>query len=195
MRVPAQPRSVSHIHSVSDVTLRGAEMRNRQSVDRRRPAYVFRRRRRRRSWDARETGQSHLHIVFCFADKASQRALEMLIFTENFSGPTFAYFFWFIRDLMLSSEADVTIVMDALKIISKHSEMRGRKSKKLNLNAPKLLPRNQIFDTLIEVIGKWFGEGVWSVVGKGRGGKRFHDVDYVVQVLSEDSCNRRRRKR
>lgn len=55
---------------------------------------------------------------------------------------------------MLSSEADATIVMDALKIISKHSEMRAKKVKKLNLNAPKLLPRTQIFDALIEVIGK-----------------------------------------
>lgn len=87
--------------------------------------------------------------------KASQRALEMLIFTENFNGPTFSYFFWFIRNLMLSSEADVTIVMDVLKIISKHAEMRGKKSsKKLNLNSPKLLPRTQIFETLIEVIGE-----------------------------------------
>lgn len=87
--------------------------------------------------------------------KASQRALEMLIFTENFTGPTFAYFFWFLRNLMLSSEADVTIMMDVLKIISKHSEMRGKKSgKKLNLKSPKLLPRTQMFEALIDVIGE-----------------------------------------
>lgn len=96
--------------------------------------------------------QKILHLL---TGKASQRALEMLIFTENFSGPTFAYFFWFIKNLMLSSEADVTIAMDVLKIISKHAEMRGKKSaKKLNLNQPKLLPRTQMFEVLIEVVGR-----------------------------------------
>lgn len=95
----------------------------------------------------------------------------MLIFTENYSGPAFAYFFWFIRSLMLSSEADVTIAMDVLKIISKHAEMRGKKSaKKLNLNQPKLLPRTQMFEVLIEVIGEYsvvrksFGKFVFMLV-------------------------------
>jgi len=100
----------------------------------------------------------NFHFIFQISfhsGKASQRALEMLIFTENFSGPAFAYFFWFIRNLMLSAEADVTIAMDVLKIISKHAEMRGKKSaKKLNLNQPKLLPRTQMFEVLIEVIGE-----------------------------------------
>ena len=88
------------------------------------------------------------------AGKASQRALEMLIFTENFSAATFAYFFWFLKNLMLSSEADVTIMMDVLKIISKHAEIRGKKmGKRINLNSPKLLPRSQMFEALIAVTG------------------------------------------
>lgn len=88
------------------------------------------------------------------AGKASQRALEMLIFTENFSAATFAYFFWFLKNLMLSSEADVSIMMDVLKVISKHAEIRGKKeAKKVNLNSPKFLPRSQMFEALISVTG------------------------------------------
>ncbi|XP_046621828.1 eIF-2-alpha kinase activator GCN1 isoform X1 [Neodiprion virginianus] len=94
-------------------------------------------------------------------DHAVKRTLGLLhqVTVKQKLNPTasaFCYFFPFINTTLLSSKDD-SIISQGLQIIQDHAKLRGDDDNPKNPKHPRLLPRRQMFNLLIELISTTTG--------------------------------------
>ncbi|XP_011647093.1 eIF-2-alpha kinase activator GCN1 [Pogonomyrmex barbatus] len=70
---------------------------------------------------------------------------------ELFTAPAFCYVFPFIRKT-LTSYKDEGMIVQGLQLIQEHAKQRGSTTDLKDLRHPRLLPRKQMFDLLIELM-------------------------------------------
>ncbi|KAF7417549.1 hypothetical protein HZH68_000202 [Vespula germanica] len=73
-----------------------------------------------------------------------------------FTAPAFCYIFPFLKKTLLTYKDDAMIVQ-GLQIIQDHAKQRGNSADLKDMRHPRLLPRKQIFDLLIELMSNTTG--------------------------------------
>ncbi|XP_024940665.1 eIF-2-alpha kinase activator GCN1 isoform X2 [Cephus cinctus] len=94
-------------------------------------------------------------------DEAVKRTLALIhTYTIRqkvlFTAPTFCYIFAFIKKTLLSCKDD-GMITQGLQIVQEHAKQRGDISISKDARHPKLLPRKQMFDLLIELMSTTTG--------------------------------------
>ncbi|KAI4488580.1 hypothetical protein M0802_011470 [Mischocyttarus mexicanus] len=73
-----------------------------------------------------------------------------------FTAPAFCYIFPFLKETLLMYQ-DNAMIVQGLQIIQDHAKQRGNSSDMKDMRHPRLLPRKQIFDLLIELMNNTTG--------------------------------------
>ncbi|XP_012272971.1 eIF-2-alpha kinase activator GCN1 [Orussus abietinus] len=89
-------------------------------------------------------------------DKAVKRALNLIHLhtvkqKQLFSAPAFCYVFPFIKKTLMTCKDD-SMITQGLQVIQDHAKQRADNSDPRDLRHPRLLPRKQMFDLLIELM-------------------------------------------
>ncbi|KAK4875808.1 hypothetical protein RN001_012230 [Aquatica leii] len=97
-----------------------------------------------------------LNLIHVFVKKNDG---EKVCARHHFTVPAFTYCFQMIKLMMLSSYAkqDEVLIQMSLQVISEHAKLRDTTNHEIGFYHPKYLPRQQMFELLIELINTTHG--------------------------------------
>lgn len=113
------------------------------------------------AWEEEDLTKATIRTINLICQKTLKKKPK-----EHFTSPSFCYSFNLIKLALLSPIKDQkeTLVRDCLQVISEHCKLRGQNLEKLDLYHPKYLPRQQMFEVLVELISKFLLPVNWNLI-------------------------------
>lgn len=114
------------------------------------------------AWEEEDLTKAMIRTVNCIHKrtlKKKDEELDVGVPQNHFTTPAFSYSFSLLKSTLLSSHCkkDEGLIHNCLQIIAEHAKLRGNHTADtLDLYLPKYLPRQQMFELLVELISMYF---------------------------------------